>query len=54
MGGMIGNLIASGERIRDNPSLKSDHGQTRLNEMDPPLCETASMSQNEFKTDELI
>jgi hypothetical protein len=29
MGGMIGNLIASGGRLRDNPSLKGDHGQSK-------------------------
>jgi hypothetical protein len=29
MGGMIGNLIASGGRIQDNPLLKGDHGQSK-------------------------
>ena len=29
MGGMIGDLIARGERIRDNPSLKDDHGWSK-------------------------
>jgi hypothetical protein len=33
MGGMIGNLIASGERIRDNLSLKGDYGQSKCQEL---------------------
>ena len=33
MGGMIGNLLASGERIWDNPSLKSDHSQSKCQEL---------------------
>jgi hypothetical protein len=33
MGGMMGNLIASGEPIRDKPSLKRDHGQSECQEL---------------------
>jgi hypothetical protein len=29
-------------------------GENGINEMDPPLCGTASMNQNEFKTSEPI
>jgi hypothetical protein len=29
MGGMIGNLIASGEQIREKPSLKGDHDRRK-------------------------
>ncbi len=31
-GGMIADLIARGERKRENPSLKSDHGQNKCQE----------------------
>ncbi len=31
-GGMIADLFARGERIRDNASLKDDHGQDKCQE----------------------
>jgi hypothetical protein len=32
MGGMIGDLISSGERIRENPPLKGGHDQIKCQE----------------------
>jgi hypothetical protein len=33
MGGMISDLIARGERKRDNPWLKSDYGRNKCQEL---------------------
>ena len=41
------------KRVGDPAILSHDH-QEGSNEMDPPLCGSASMSQNEFQTSEPI